>query len=197
MSEGAASNAPDRLRRWWHWLGIAWLLVLVVLGAQQWHLWSQQSRIDTDILALLPQDAHDRLLSDVTRRIADGSSRQVVVLLGGKDGAAAKRAQAAFAAAMAKDADHALLVPSGSIEGWFDEARAFYAPYRDRLLTPAQREQLQGSEPGALAEQALAALYGPMGAPRLTDWRQDPLSLWLQWWQQQAQGSRGSHHDPF
>ncbi|HFF5965585.1 TPA: MMPL family transporter [Stenotrophomonas maltophilia] len=189
MSEAAASNAPDRLRRWWHWLGIAWLLVLLVMGAQQWRLWSQQSRIDTDILALLPQDAHDRLLSDVTRRIADGSSRQVVVLLGSKDGAAAKRAQAAFAAAMAKDADHALLVPSGSIEGWFDEARAFYAPYRDRLLTPAQREQLQGSEPGALAEQALAALYGPMGAPRLTDWRQDPLSLWPQWWQQQAQGS--------
>ena len=189
MSEAVASNAPDRLRRWWHWLGIAWLLVLLALGAQQWQLWSQQSRIDTDILALLPQDAHDRLLSDVTRRIADGSSRQVVVLLGSKDSAAAKRAQAAFAAAMAKDADHALLVPSGSIEGWFDEARAFYAPYRDRLLTPAQREQLLGSEPGVLAEQALAALYGPMGAPRLTEWRQDPLSLWPQWWQQQAQGS--------
>ncbi|PSD26852.1 hypothetical protein C7E18_11955, partial [Stenotrophomonas maltophilia] len=114
MSEGAASNGPDRLRRWWHWLGIAWLVLLLVLGAQQWRLWSQQSRIDTDILALLPQDAHDRLLSDVTRRIADGSSRQVVVLLGSKDGAAAKRAQAAFAAAMAADADSALLVPSGS-----------------------------------------------------------------------------------
>lgn len=92
MSEAVASNAPDRLRRWWHWLGIAWLLVLLALGAQQWQLWSQQSRIDTDILALLPQDAHDRLLSDVTRRIADGSSRQVVVLLGSKDSAAAKRA---------------------------------------------------------------------------------------------------------
>ncbi len=88
MSEAVASNAPDRLRRWWHWLGIAWLLVLLALGAQQWQLWSQQSRIDTDILALL-QDAHDRLLSDVTRRIADGSSRQVVVLLGSQDGAAA------------------------------------------------------------------------------------------------------------
>jgi len=90
LSEAVASNAPDRLRRWWHWLGIAWLLVLLALGAQQWQLWSQQSRIDTDILALLPQDAHDRLLSDVTRRIADGSSRQVVVLLGSKDSAAAK-----------------------------------------------------------------------------------------------------------
>ncbi len=188
-STGTAGKGPERLRRWWHWLGIAWLLVLLVMGMQQWRLWSQQSRIDTDILALLPQDAHDRLLSDVTRRIADGSSRQVVVLLGSTDGTAAKRAQAAFAKAMASDADSGLLVPSGSIEGWFDEARAFYAPYRDRLLTPAQREQLQQAEPGALAEQALGALYGPMGAPRLTEWRQDPLSLWPQWWQQQARGS--------
>ena len=55
MSEAVASNAAARLRRWWHWLGIAWLVLLLGLGAQQWHLWSQQSRIDTDILALLPQ----------------------------------------------------------------------------------------------------------------------------------------------
>ncbi|MGB3394464.1 MAG: MMPL family transporter [Stenotrophomonas sp.] len=188
MSE-ASRVAPDRLRRWWHWLGIAWLLVLLVLGAQQWRLWSEQSRIDTDILALLPQDAHDRLLSDVTRRIADGSARQVAVLLGSADGDAAKRAQAAFTEAMARDAEGGLLRPAGSIEGWFEQARDFYAPYRDRLLTAEQRGQLQQAEPGTLAEQALAALYGPMGAPRLTDWRRDPLSLWPQWWQQQARGS--------
>lgn len=183
------SAAPDRLQRWWHWLGIAWLVLLLALGAQQWRLWSEQSRIDTDILALLPQDAHDRLISDVTRRIADGSSRQVVVLLGSTDAAAAQRAQAAFADAMAQDAEGALLVPSGSIEGWFDQARAFYAPYRDRLLTAQQRGQLQQAAPEALAEQALGSLYGPMGAPRLTEWRQDPLGLWPQWWQQQAAAS--------
>ena len=185
----AVDSAPDRLRRWWHWLGLAWLVLLLMLGVQQWRMWSEGSRIDTDILALLPQDAHDRLISDVTRRIADGSSRQVVVLLGSPDGAAAKRARNAFAETMATDPDSALLVPSGSVEGWFDDARRFYAPYRDRLLTPAQRTQLQDSAPGALAEQALATLYGPMGAPRLTQWREDPLSLWPQWWQQQAAGS--------
>src|SRR3984957_1053632 len=103
MTARLASNGAERLRPSWDWLGIAWLLLLLGLGAQQWRLWSQQSRIATDILALLPQDAHDRLLSDVTRRIADGSSRQVVVLLGSRDGAAAKRAHAAFAAVMAKD----------------------------------------------------------------------------------------------
>ncbi len=181
--------APERLRRWWHWLGLAWLLLLLALGAQQWKLWSAQSRIDTDILALLPRDAHDQLLSDVTRRIADASARQVVVLVGSRDGEAAQRGQAAFAKALAADADGRLLQPSGSIEGWFEQARDFYAPYRDRLLTPAQRDQLRQADPAALAEQALASLYGPMGAPRLTQWRQDPLALWPQWWQQQAQGA--------
>lgn len=184
-----AVNAPDPLRRWWHWLGWAWLLLLLALGAQQWRLWSEQSRIDTDILALLPRDAHDALLSDVTRRIADASARQVVVLVGGADSEAVQRAQAAFAAAMTADADGGLLRPSGSVEGWFDEARSFYAPYRDRLLTAEQREQLQHAAVDDLAGQALSSLYGPMGAPRLTEWRQDPLSLWSQWWQQQARGS--------
>lgn len=182
-------EAPQRLRRWWHWLGIAWLLLLLALGAQQWRLWSEQSRIDTDILALLPQDAHDRLLSDVTRRIADGSARQLVVLVGSTDAAAAARGQAAFAAAMAADAEADLLHPAGSIEGWFEQARKFYAPYRDRLLTADQRERLRQADAGALAEQALASLYGPMGAPRLTEWRHDPLSLWPTWWQQRARSA--------
>ena len=186
LTEARAKRAPQR---WWRWLGIAWLVLLLVLGAQQWRLWSAQSRIDTDILALLPQDAHDRLLSDVTRRIADGSARQVVVLVGSADAAAAARARAAFAAAMADAAEAGLLHPAGSIEGWFEQARAFYAPYRDRLLTAEQRERLQQTDTGALAEQALANLYGPMGAPRLTEWRQDPLSLWPQWWQRQASGA--------
>lgn len=183
------ADAPQRLRRWWHWLGIAWLVLLLALGVQQWRLWSEQSPIDTDILALLPQDANDRLLSDATRRIADTSARQVVVLVGSSDGEATVRARDAFMQAMAGDAEAGLLRPTGSIEGWFEQARDFYAPYRDRLLTAEQREQLRQADTGELAGQALASLYGPMGAPRLTEWRHDPLSLWPQWWQQRAAGS--------
>lgn len=179
------AETPLRPRRR-HWLAIAWLLLLLALGAQQWRMWSEQWRIDTDILALLPQDAHDRLLSDATRRIADASARQVVVLIGSADAATTTRAQAAFTAAMAADAASGLLQPAGSMEGWFEQASDFYAPYRDRLLTADQRERLRQAEPGVLAEQALASLYGPVGAPRLTEWRHDPLSLWPQWWQQRA-----------
>ncbi|WP_411852577.1 MMPL family transporter [Stenotrophomonas sp. LGBM10] len=179
-----------RLQRIWRWLAIAWLLVLVGLGVQQWQLWKSAPRIDTDILALLPQDAHDRLLSDVTRRIADANARQIVVLLGSTDATRTKAAEAAFRRTLDDSAEgKALLRESGSIEGWFEQARAFYAPYRDRLLTTGQRQRLQAEPVDGLADSALAALYGPMGAPRLTDWRQDPLSLWPQWWQERALGS--------
>lgn len=206
MNDALTSNG--RLQRLWRWLAIVWLLVLVGLGVQQWQLWKSAPRIDTDILALLPQDAHDKLLSDVTRRIADANARQIVVLLGSTDAARTKAAEAAFRATITPPATEVqrgaaplagapdgsagqspALRESGSIEGWFDQARAFYAPYRDRLLTSAQRERLQTASTEGLAESALAALYGPMGAPRLTEWRQDPLSLWPQWWQERALGS--------
>jgi len=196
----SAWRENGRLQRAWRWLAVAWLLVLIGLGVQQWRLWQQESRIDTDILALLPQDAHDRLLSDVTRRIADANARQVVVLLGSADAAQTKAAEQAFRDAISPSAVERGSAPlaagqspalreAGSIEGWFDQARVFYAPYRDRLLTDQQRQRLQDESAESLSESALAALYGPMGAPRLTEWRQDPLSLWPQWWQERAVGS--------
>jgi len=186
--EGIPSPASPPHRAW-RVLALAWLVLLLVLGIQQARQWSTEPPIDTDILAMLPQDANDRLLSDVTRRIADGGSREVVVLLGSTDARAAQHAGQAFAAALAADPDGPLLRPAGALQGWFEQARDFYAPYRDRLLTPAQRERLQQAAPEVLADEALGTLYGPMGAPRLTGWLQDPLSLWPGWWQQQARAA--------
>ena len=44
-------------RRWWvaAWL---WLVVVIAVGAHQLHFWSQ-SRLDADVLALLPAQAQD------------------------------------------------------------------------------------------------------------------------------------------
>ncbi|WP_425605428.1 MMPL family transporter [Pseudoxanthomonas putridarboris] len=176
--------------RGWRWLGAAWLLVVLAVAWHQWQFW-QQPRVDSDVLALLPQEAGDPLLSDATRRIAEASARQIVVMLGAPSAEAAQRAQAAFREYLeAKQAGgEALLVEGDSPADWFAQARDFYAPFRDRLLTPAQREQLAQAPTDELAESALASLYGPMGGPRLTDWRSDPLGLWPQWWQARASGA--------
>lgn len=189
-SPNEASPGSGRFARAWRWLALAWLLAVVAVGFHQWHFW-QQSRIDSDVLALLPQDADDRVVADATRRIADASARQMVVLLGAETPEQAKAAEAAFRGRLdALQRERKLpFEESESAEDWFDTAREFYAPYRDRILTAEQRSRLSGTSGDALAEEALAALYGPMGAPRLTEWRSDPLGLWPQWWSARAAAS--------
>ena len=76
---------PSR-HRTWRWLAWAWLLAVLAIGVHQWRFW-HESRIESDVLALLPQDADDRVLDDATRRIADASARQFVVLLGAPEAA--------------------------------------------------------------------------------------------------------------
>lgn len=178
---------PDASRplRGWRWLALAWLWVLAAVAWHHWTFW-QSPRIDTDVLALLPREAGDQTVADATRRIAENSSRDIVVMLGAKDAAGALAARQAFDRHMAQPASQALLATARSPEDWFAQARDVLAPYRDRLLTPAQRDMLARTSTDALADAALAALYGPMGAPRLTEWRNDPLGLWTQWWQAQA-----------
>jgi predicted exporter len=185
-----ANPGSGGFARAWRWLALAWLLTVGAVGFHQWHFW-QQSRIDSDVLALLPQDADDRVVADATRRIADASARQMVVLLGAQTPEQAKAAEAAFRDRLAalQKAHELPFRESESAEGWFDAARDFYAPYRDRVLTAEQRSRLSSSSADALADDALAALYGPMGAPRLTEWRSDPLGLWPQWWSARAAGS--------
>lgn len=190
MSDSPASDG--RTQRRWRWLALAWLFVVIAVGWHQWRFW-QASRIDSDVLAMLPQEADQRELSDVSRRIADAGARQMVVLLGASTPEQAQRAEAAFVAKLGElQASAPAAVPfarSESTRDWFAQAQGFYAPYRDRLLTDAQRETLQQESIDTLAGQALTALYGPMGAPRLTAWHADPLGLWPQWWQLRAAAS--------
>lgn len=179
-------NEPDS-RRHRPWLAWIWLAVALAVGAHQVDFWRQMP-IESDVMALLPQDANDPVLNDVTRRIADASAQKIVVLLGADDASGARAAAEAYRGTL-ESLDRQTPLPfaeSEAMAGWFDAARAFFLPWRDRLLTPVQRERLQQESPGALAQEALAALYGPIGAPRLAQWQADPLNLWTQWWQSRA-----------
>ena len=52
--------------RGWRWLAWLWLAVVLALGVHQLRFWSE-SRLESDIMALLPQDAHDPVLAEATR----------------------------------------------------------------------------------------------------------------------------------
>ena len=191
VSSVDASRPVRRLP--WQVAAWAWLAFCIVVGVHQFSFW-RSTHFDTDVMALLPQDEQAPEVSRATRQMADQVTRQVVVMIGAPDRASAQTAAAAWEQSIA--AAHAPLKASAMAgDDRLRDTLAFYAPYRDRLLTPAQRAQLEHAQPGALVQGALAALAQPGGGLRLADWNADPLALWPQWWLARASDTRARPRD--
>ncbi|MFT3806176.1 MMPL family transporter [Arenimonas sp.] len=173
MIESGASESG--LRRFWAWAAWGWLLVVLVLGVQQFNFWRAPA-IDSDVMALLPVEQRDLLLKLAEDRIAGDATRQVVVLLGTPDWGRSRAAATAFQRSLEGSAE--LRQRNGNAGA---AALDFYRPYRDRLLTTEQRRRLEQSDIEGMTQQSIARLFGPAGG--LTEWRSDPLDLWLPWWQ--------------
>ncbi|MET0350016.1 MAG: hypothetical protein ABW067_09525, partial [Rhizobacter sp.] len=86
-------------RRTWAFAALVWLAVVLAIAGHQWHFW-RHTAIDTDVLALLPENEHEPEITEATRRLADRAQRQVIVLLGAPDWPAAKAAAAAWRQAL-------------------------------------------------------------------------------------------------
>jgi predicted exporter len=182
--------APAWRTRAWPLAALAWLVFVAVVVVHQAQFWRAPA-IDTDVLALLPEDEHAPEVSEATRRLADNASRQVIVLLGAPDWATARAAAGAWRAAMARDPAAAALTPSTGMDARaLGRSVEFYRPWRDRLLTPEQRLRLSTEPTDRWVQGALAALYQPAAGGRLSDWTADPLSLWAPWWSERAADSR-------
>ena len=175
-------------RRAWAVAAFVWLALVLVVAVHQWQFW-QHPALDTDVLALLPENEHEPEVSEATRRLADAASRQVIVLLGSADWAKARAAAAAWRTGLA--AGPSPIKPAAGLDTrTLDGAVGFYRPWRDRLLTPEQRRQLGQLPAQAWLQKALATLYQPAAGARLTDWASDPLGLWTGWWSERAADTR-------
>ncbi|KMN49132.1 hypothetical protein VL04_21325 [Chromobacterium violaceum] len=178
---------PSRAQRW---LAACWLAMLLLAAGHNGWLWlGGGARLETDILAMLPQNRQDAAAQDATRQLADAASRRVVVLLGARDWADARRAADAYVAAILASGQP--LAPRYRVsqlesDGWL----GFYAAYRSQLLSDDARRRLAEQAAPALAEQAVAALFQPVGMPRLGRWQDDPLNLYGQWLSERAAQSR-------
>jgi predicted exporter len=176
-------TAPARAGRGWAAAALAWLAVVLAVAVHQWSFW-HHARVDTDVLALLPEDEQAPEVAQATRQLVDQASRQVIVMIGAPVEADARRAAAAWRSTLPATLGWRA-IPAADPDA-LAGAIHFYQPWRDRLLTAAQRQHLERTPPQALLAEALAALHQPGGAARLTDWSADPLSLWPQWWAQRG-----------
>ena len=162
----------------YRWLAALWAALMLLIAWDQVQFW-KSSRLDTDVLALLPPDEHQPIVNAVARKLTDENGRQIVVLVGAPDWGQARAAATRFRTEMARHTD--VLAPSSVNAASLDAAMAFYVPARAGLLTPAQRDLLGQASAQAVGDIALMRLYQPTG-PRLTDWHTDPLGLWQDWW---------------
>ena len=188
----ASADRPVRPLRWKiaAWL---WLAVCCVVAVHQWQFW-QARHFGTDVMALLPLDEQAPEVGRATRQLADQVTRQVVVMIGAPDWAGARKAADAWQHAV-DDAKAPLKASQLASPDMLRDTMAFYAPYRDRLLTPQQRAQLEHTPAPALVQNALGALAQPGGGFSLSDWRADPLGLWPQWWLARASDTRARPRD--
>jgi predicted exporter len=188
VSPEELTQLPQVSAKPWRIAALLWLACVLFVAAHQWQFW-RAGRLDTDVLALLPVSEQAPEVGRAGKLLAEGISRQVVVLVGAPDWPSAKRAAQLWRGALA-DA-HAPLKPGASAAAAQagDALLQFYAPWRDRLLTPAQRRELEQGAPAAQVQRALALLMQP-GAGRLSDFASDPLGLWPDWLQARAAQSR-------
>lgn len=165
--------------------GLWLVLVLACLAHNVWH-WGVQRRAPvTDMLAMLPRDEQRPLAAQATQALADAGARRISVLIGGGEQAQAARAADAFLKALG-DVPARHRVADADQNAWL----GLYAPVRAGLLSPQARVQLATASTEVLADQALAALYQPVGGPRIGRWADDPLNLFGQWLAERGQMSR-------
>jgi predicted exporter len=188
-----AAVAPGTRATLWRALALGWVLVVVAIAIHQVAFW-RAAQLDSDVMAMLPAGERAAAADRVLRQLSDGASREIAVLVGAPEWRDARAAAERFAEATAQ---HAELLEAMPLAQRFDldGALAFYRPYRQGLLTEAQRELLRTADPDALAARTLARLYQISAGPRLTDWKDDPLGLWADWWLARTEATRVRERD--
>ena len=161
-------------------------LLLCLLAA--YSLWSQRAslgeRIDSDLFALLPHNERDPLAEMAMARLGQQGERQLVILIGHRDASQAMQAARDYAERIASLPLRARDLP-GDMAGLGD----FYLPYRQGLLTEADRAQLANQAPQAAFEQAMGLAFSPFSAGGLA-WQDDPFGHYSRWLMDLATGTR-------
>jgi len=167
-------------------LAVLWLLFLMTaalslaLTRETW-----QARIDADLLTLLPRDERRPALEAARKALAEQGERQLVLLVSAHDPDSTRQA-----AALVREALRGLELQA---QGDFAQFPGdFYFPYRDGLLTDADRAWLRSDAPAAAQSRALNLAHGLLYAPfaaSAVPWSADPFGLFGHWLQSLGEAS--------
>jgi predicted exporter len=157
-------------------LALLWLAVVAIAGLYLGVRIHDGVRFRTDILALLPREDRDPELQKATDSVSDALARQVVLLVGHTDRAAARSSASAIAEALTASGTMELNAATFSSER-LKQIGERYFPYRAGLLSAADRERLQQGRAQEIATRALSQIYGLVGMADARLLKVDPYLL--------------------
>jgi predicted exporter len=166
-----ADVTPSATRTTGFWLALAGVLILSGVFAL---VVMPRLRIETNLLALLPATAENRVQLDAVKRFADRSSRELVFIVGTSQRDSLRATGLAFADTLTKSGAFARV--DFVVDDRYITAARAERPMRAALLSARQRAQLEHDVP-ALERDALRAAYTPLGFTRPFGISEDPLGL--------------------
>ncbi|WP_318469232.1 MMPL family transporter [Photobacterium leiognathi] len=162
-------------------LASLWLAIMLILVAALGYQLTarKQLPIETNILALLPENRQDPIAQQAFDHIATSMSDKVIFVVGSKDSDTMLKAAKDFSQALPSldmfshiDAE----VSQDQQQAW---AKLYY-PKRFQLLTPEQQNRLQ-HHPEQQTQNVIHTLYNPFSGITGTELKNDPFLLFREY----------------
>ncbi|KXI21133.1 hypothetical protein AS132_20925 [Photobacterium sanguinicancri] len=158
-------------------LALAWLCVMLLLAvALGQQLFFQRSNpIETNILALLPENRQDPIAQQAFDHVANSMSNKVIFLIGSNDADQMLAAADAFDSALQTSPLFAKItakVPVDTQQAWGE----LYFPNRFQLLTTEQKTRLT-QHPEQQTQFVIQSLYNPFSGVTGQELASDPFLL--------------------
>ncbi len=142
---------------------ITWaLLLLAAIAIVASNIANGEPWVRSNIFELLPASDYDPIQEQATRVVDAELGTRLLFFVGHADRDVAQQAADALGDALTASELLTAVTVRADATGYAAMA-PFYYPYRSRLLSDAQREQIE-ADPAAVENTALAKLYSPFGA---------------------------------
>src|SRR5882724_11405097 len=153
---------------------LAWLVILIVLCSLSTYQIKQHWRIQTDILALLPQDADEPLVQIIRRTLAGELGRTAFFLVSHAQSQIARHATRQLGQLM--DASPVFAAVQWDYSTQQKAFFEFYFPFRYQFISPAIRRYLQRNDGYQfLIDHLTKELYQPFSSWTTRLLEEDPL----------------------
>ena len=179
----------EAARRRWQWVAAAlWALAVGVVVAGMIGV-LRAPLIETDVLALLPDDAHDARVAQADAAVLGEGNREVLVLLRATDADQVIAAARVVRERLSAQAPTLRPLPLSGNDGGLDAATlGAIAGARHGLLAPSIHQALASKTVDEFSQLALARLYSPFDTAPGPGVLADPLGLVPAWLDARAGG---------